>query len=69
MSAMAAWLLEKRVVSSWSVLKTSEMREHSHSASLLLCVAAMYSLSVVESEMISCYLDDHETVLPSMRNA
>jgi hypothetical protein len=69
MSAMAAWLSEKRVVGSWSVPKTSEMRERSHSTSLPLCVAAMYSLSVVESETISCHLDYHETALPSMRNA
>src|SRR5580693_2601153 len=68
-SAMAAWLSEKRVVGSWSVPKTSEMRERSHSASLPPCVAATYSLSVVESETISCRLDDHETAPPSTRNA
>ncbi|KIK36294.1 hypothetical protein CY34DRAFT_94692 [Suillus luteus UH-Slu-Lm8-n1] len=45
------------------------MKEQSHNASLAACVAATYSLSIVESETMSWCLDDHETAPPSIKNA
>ena len=68
-SAMATWLSENRVVGDVMLLNTSEMRLHSHKASLPPCVAATYLLSVVDKEMISCHFEDHEIVPPSMRKA
>ena len=69
MREMAAWLSEKRVVGDLMGSKISERRLWSHRASFILCVAAMYSLSVVDRETISSHLDDHEPAPPSMRNA
>ena len=65
---IAAWLSKKRVVGMVMVPKTSERRLHNYSTSFILWVAATYLLSVVESKTISCCLEDHETVPPSMRN-
>jgi hypothetical protein len=56
------------VVASRKPRKTSERRLRKQSASFMPCVAATYSLSVVDRETISCRLDDHETAPPSMRN-
>ena len=61
--------MESKVVGSVKGLKTSEMRERNHKASLVPCVAATYSLSIVDRETSSWHLDDHETALPLMRNA
>ena len=68
MSAIAAWLLEKRVVAVAMGLNVLKRRLHSHSTFFMPCVAATYSLSVVERETISCRLEDHETAPPLMRN-
>jgi hypothetical protein len=68
-SAIAAWLSENRVVGDVRLPKTSEMRLRSQRASLPPCVAATYSLSVVDRDTISCRFEDHETAPPSMRNA
>ena len=69
MSVMAAWLSENKVVGDMMGPNTSEMRLRSHKASLLPCVAAMYSLSVVDKETISCRFEDHKTAPPLMRKA
>ncbi len=68
-SAIADWLSENNVVASVSGSKTLASRLRSHRASFIPCVAATYSLSVVESETISCFFEDHDTAPPSMRNA
>ena len=65
---MAAWLSENSVVGDVRVPNTSEMRLRSYKASLPLCIAVTYSLSVVDKETISCRFEDHETAPPSMRN-
>ena len=54
---------------SMSGVNNSPIKDHSHKASFAACVAATYSLSVVESDTISCRLDDHETAPPSIKNA
>ena len=68
MSAIAAWLSKKRVVGAVMVPKTSERRLHNHSASFIPWVTATYLLLVVESETISCRLEDYEMVPPLMRD-
>ena len=69
MSAIAAWLSEKRVVAMVMGPNISERRLCSHSTSFMLCIAATYSLLVVERETISYCLKDHKMAPPSMRNA
>jgi hypothetical protein len=66
---MAAWLSEKRVREFGKGPKISERRLLSQSPSFIPCVAATYSLSMVERETISWRLDDQETAPPLMRNA
>ena len=44
-------------------MRTSPINKRSHSASFMVCVVAMYLLSVVESEMISCFFDTQDMVL------
>jgi len=62
-------LLENRVRGFENGPKILERRLLSHSPSFMPCVAAMYLLFIVESKIISCCLDDQETVPPLMRNA
>jgi len=57
------------VVASDMVPKTSERRLLSQSASFMPCVAATFSLSVVERETISWRLEDQDTAPPSIRKA
>ena len=66
---MADWLSQSIVVEFLKGPKMSVRRLHSHSASFTLCIAATYSLSVVDSETISCHFEDLEMAPPSMRNA
>ena len=63
---MAAWLSEKRVVVAVRDPKALDRRLCNHSTSFMLCVMAMYLLLVVESNMISCRLEDQKTAPPSM---
>jgi hypothetical protein len=37
------------------------MKKQSYNTSFVACVTAIYSLSIIESEIISCCLDNHET--------
>ena len=67
-SAMAGWLLQSIVVGFLKGPKMSMMRLHSNSASFTPCVAAMYSLLMVDNETISCCFEDHKMVPPSMKN-
>ncbi len=67
MRAIAAWLSEKRVVMAVRDPKTLDTRLHNHSTSFMPCVVAMYLLLVVESNTISCHLEDQETAPLSMR--
>src|SRR6266702_3527273 len=66
-SAIVNWLLQSIVVGSLKGPNTSERRLRSQSASFTPCIAATYSLSVVDRETISCHLEDHEMAPPSMR--
>ena len=45
-------------------LNISDMRFLSQIASFAAWVRAMYSASVVDREMVSCHLDDHDTAPP-----
>ena len=62
-------MLEKRMRGFEKGLKISERRLLSQSPSFILCVAMMYSLSIMERETIFWCLDDQKMALPSMRNA
>ena len=42
----------------------SDKRFLNHMASFAACVSAMYSASVVESEIVSCLFDDQDTAPP-----
>ena len=59
----------RKVVGSLREMRTSPIKECSHSASFVACVTAMYLLSVVESETISCFFEAQDTAPLSMRNA
>ena len=67
-SVMADWLSENRVVGSSMTSKSWVMRDLSHSASLEACITEMYSLSVVDSETISCHLAAQKTAPPCNKN-
>ncbi len=69
MSVIVDWLLQSMVMGSLKGPNTLERRLCSQSASFTLCVAATYSLLVVDRETISCHLEDHKMVPPSMRKA
>src|SRR6266851_3166304 len=68
-SVMAAWLSEKSVIGELKVPKISERRLLSQSPSFMPCIAVTYLLSVMESKMISCHFEDHDTAPPLMRKA
>ena len=67
--AIANWLLQKSVIMSSVMPKSCEMSEQSQSASFAAYVAAMYLLSVVDSEIIVSCLVLQETALPLMMKA
>ena len=66
---MANWLSEKSIIASVNGLKISVSRLQSQSPSFMPCIATMYSLSVVDRETISCFFEDQDTVLLSIRKA
>ena len=55
------------MVGSSNGANSSPISDHSHKASLAACIAAMYSLSIIDNEMISCFLEDHDTAPPSIK--
>lgn len=49
--------------------KTSPMKRRSQSAAFAAQVPAIYSASAVDNVMSSCFFEDQETALSSIRNA
>ena len=67
-STMANWFSENKVIGSSRGIRTSPINKCSHSASFVACVMAMYLLSVVNRERISCFFKAQDMTLPSIKN-
>ena len=63
---MAAWLLVKMIDVGWSEKFSSVYRDLCHSTCLVMCVAAMYSASAVDSVTVACFLELHAMAPPAM---
>ena len=61
---MADWLLQYRSISLDRGHSTSPRNMHIYIASLAAWVIATYSNSVVDSEIIACFLEFQDTVPP-----
>ena len=65
-NTIADWLLEWSVASPWRSPYSSLIRVRSQRASFTVWVAATYSASIVDRDIISCY---HDTAPPSIMKA
>ena len=66
---MADWLSQYRSIGFDKGCSISPRNMHIHIASLAAWVITTYSDSVVDSEMIACFIKFQETAPPSMQNA